>query len=85
MTPLLKQMRKEAHRGWVSVDGLDVLPEQAAAQFELFTGRRVPPKLMILQVLRNYKMDSPDAEAMESIRLRLNHLQRQVEQLDRYF
>ena len=76
VTPLLHQVRQQAHRGWVAVDGLENLAAQASAQFELFTGRKVPQNLMRVAALQNYHtIHDDDAEAREVIRSKLMQLQ----------
>ena len=56
-TPLLKQMRRfrqETGSPWVVVNGLETLPEQAIAQYEIFTGRKAPRSLMRSECHRSY-------------------------------
>jgi shikimate 5-dehydrogenase len=72
-TPLMKQMRALSHRGWAALDGLDVLPEQGFAQFELFTGRRAPRRVMRRIVLQEYQ-EVEGQDEQSAIQSRLENL-----------
>ena len=76
ITPLLRQVWGQAQRGWVAVDGLENLVEQASAQFEVFTCRKVPKNLMRIAALKHYLSSSKeDAEVCQYIASQLRRMQ----------
>ena len=50
----MRQLREEDHLGWTVVDPIEVLFEQACAQWELFTGSPAPRKAMWEACLNEY-------------------------------
>lgn len=75
ITPLLRQVRGQAQYGWVAVDGLENLVDQACAQFEVFTCRRVPKNLMCVAALQHYlKSSREDAEVCRYVEGQLRRI-----------
>lgn len=60
-TPLMQQVQSEGSR-WIYHDGLDFLPEQAFAQFELFTAKRAPRRRMREDVLRAWRSNQGEVD-----------------------
>ncbi|KIX94636.1 uncharacterized protein Z520_09682 [Fonsecaea multimorphosa CBS 102226] len=76
LTPLLRQVLSQSDRGWIAVDGLENLVEQASAQFEIFTCRKVPKFLMHIVALQHYLSRSKeDTELCQYLETRLRQLQ----------
>ncbi|KAH7400868.1 type I 3-dehydroquinase-domain-containing protein [Phaeosphaeria sp. MPI-PUGE-AT-0046c] len=59
-TPLMQQVNLDPK--FTYMDGLDFLPEQAFAQFELFTGKRAPRRVMREEVLRAWRDEQGNAD-----------------------
>ena len=51
---MIQQIKQLADKGWIAVDGLEVLPEQGMMQFELFTTRKAPANTMREAVFEAY-------------------------------
>lgn len=50
----MRGLREDNPPGWTVIDPIEVLFEQACAQFELFTGSRAPRKVMWEACLNDY-------------------------------
>jgi shikimate 5-dehydrogenase len=69
-TPLSQQVQDCPKKLWTYMDGLDFIPEQAFAQFELFTGKRAPRRVMREEVLRAWRDEQGNTD-IEMVRRRL--------------
>ncbi|KAF1836226.1 hypothetical protein BDW02DRAFT_567277 [Decorospora gaudefroyi] len=72
-TPLMQQVRDASTKLWTYMDGLDFLPEQAFAQFELFTGKRAPRRVMREEALCAWRDEQGNTD-LEMVRRRLKAL-----------
>lgn len=70
-TPLLLQTKSHSSQGWVTMTGLDLLPDQGYAQFELFTGKRAPRRIMRKVVFETYT-DQQGRSNLEELKVRLH-------------
>jgi shikimate 5-dehydrogenase len=62
-TPLKQQVRDATNKLWTYMDGLDFIPEQAFAQFELFTGKRAPRRVMREEAFRAWRDEQGNSDA----------------------
>ena len=59
---MVRSLREKTGQSWVIVDGLEILPEQGIAQFELMTGRKAPRGQMRREVEQRYQMEDSESE-----------------------
>lgn len=64
-------MHQQVHRGWITVDGFHILPEQSAAQYELFTSRKGPRLRMAAAILQRWQGKDLDPATRKLIESRL--------------
>lgn len=59
---MVRSLREKTGQSWVIVDGLEILPEQGIAQFELMTGKKAPRGQMRREVEQRYQMEDSESE-----------------------
>lgn len=75
-TPLKQQVRDATNKLWTYMDGLDFIPEQAFAQFELFTGKRAPRKVMREEAFRAWRDEQGNSDA-DMVKMRMEAIDKQ--------
>lgn len=75
-TPLKQQVRDATNKLWTYMDGLDFIPEQGFAQFELFTGKRAPRRVMREEAFRAWRDEHGNTDA-DMVRRRMEAIDSQ--------